>query len=95
MITIPSIMDSFHVIPFLIALFTSYILHQDLNLPSHIKLLLNIPISKHKKVLDCFPCWSFWIGCMTTAVFCFFGFPIYYVTPIAVYMTAVIINKLT
>lgn len=62
-----------------------YCLHQKWNIPYYIKKRIGIHPTKRIKLLDCYPCFSFWIS-----LFCTFE-PL---TASAVFFVATIIDKL-
>lgn len=47
-------------------LFISLILFEAIGLPVMLRNWLNIPFTKRVKILECFPCWTFWIGLFIT-----------------------------
>lgn len=49
-----------------ISLFTAYILHYEINIGYYLRELFNLKHTKHYKLLDCFPCQSFWISLAIT-----------------------------
>jgi hypothetical protein len=51
-----------------LALFLTIILDHELNFGYYIRKLFGIRISKPIKLLDCFPCLSFWVSVIVTAV---------------------------
>lgn len=50
----------------IISLFTSIILLEEISISTRIKLALKISIRKQIKLLDCFPCFTFWISLIFT-----------------------------
>ena len=46
----------------ILALFTSVILHHELNIGYYLRKVTGTRISKPIKPLDCFPCFTFWIS---------------------------------
>jgi len=69
----------------LIGWFVSYILHQELNLPYLIRRLFKMSMTKYVKLIDCYPCVSFWIT---------FGLTWSPLASIGVYLIAVLIDRL-
>jgi hypothetical protein len=51
-----------------LSLFITVILDHELNFGYYIRKLFGIRISKPIKFLDCFPCLSFWVSVIVTAV---------------------------
>lgn len=47
-------------------LFISLFLFEGIGLPVMIRNWFNIPFTKRVKLLECFPCWTFWIGVFLT-----------------------------
>lgn len=61
-----------------LALFITVILDHELNFGYYIRKLFGIRISKPVKLLDCFPCLSFWVSIIITLVTgCDYFVPIY------------------
>jgi len=53
----------------LTSLFISFLLRDDLNIGYYLRKWLGIRISKSIKILDCFPCFSFWISILVSICF--------------------------
>lgn len=49
-------------------LFISLVLFEVIGLPVILRNWLNIPFTKRVKILECFPCWTFWIGVLITLI---------------------------
>ena len=47
--------------------FVAFLIHQEYNLPYRIKKLLRIVPTHYIKVIDCFPCFAFWVTLLITA----------------------------
>ncbi len=73
----------------IITLFCSILLQKEWNISFRIKTLLKKSIAKEIKLLDCFPCFSFWLS--IPVILITHGQPI---DAMAVFVTASIINKL-
>lgn len=69
----------------LLGWFTAFTLHQKLNAPLYVKRILRLRISKYYKVIDCYPCVTFWCTLALT------WSPL---ASIGAYLIAVIIDKL-
>ena len=69
----------------LLGWFTAFILHQELNAPIYIKRLLKMRVSKYYKLIDCYPCVTFWCTIALT------WSPL---ASVGAYLIAVIIDKL-
>lgn len=52
----------------ILSLFITIILDHELNFGYYVRKLLRIRISKPIKILDCFPCLSFWISIIVTVI---------------------------
>jgi hypothetical protein len=64
----------------IISLFVAFIIHQELNFGYYVRKWTGTRISKPIKVLDCFPCFSFWIAAIISI------FTQDYLTPLAVFL---------
>ena len=51
----------------LLGWFVAFLIHQEYNLPYRIKKLLRIVPTRYIKVIDCFPCFAFWVTLIITA----------------------------
>lgn len=51
----------------LLGWFIAFLIHQEYNLPYRIKKLLRIVPTNYIKVIDCFPCFAFWVTLLITA----------------------------
>lgn len=69
----------------LLGWFTAFILHQELNMPFYIKSVLRLRLSKYYKIIDCYPCVTFWIT---------LGLTWSPLASIGAYLIAVIIDKI-
>ena len=69
----------------LIGWFISYILHQEFNLPYLIRMLFKMSMTKYVKLIDCYPCVSFWVT---------LGLTWSPLASIGVYLIAVLIDRL-
>ena len=69
----------------LLGWFTAFILHQELNAPLYVKRMLRLRISKYYKIVDCYPCVTFW---------CTLALTWSSLASIGAYLIAVIIDKL-
>ena len=45
----------------LVGWITAFIIHQEFNMPYRIKRMLKIVPTTYVKILDCYPCFAFWI----------------------------------
>lgn len=63
----------------------TYCLHQKWNIPYYIKKRIGLHVTKRVKLLDCYPCFSFWI-----TLICTFE-PL---TAIVVFFIATVLDKL-
>lgn len=50
----------------LIGWFIGFVLHQKLSLPYHFKRVFNIHVTRNIKLLDCYPCFTFWVTIILT-----------------------------
>ena len=69
----------------LIGWFIAFIIHQEWNYPYYLKNALKLDVSKYYKLIDCYPCQTFWITLLLTF------------SPLAsilAFLVAVIIDKL-
>lgn len=66
-----------------LSFFTAFVLYEDINLSARIKILFKVPLRKNIQVLDCFPCFTFWISVATTIIL-----HQEYYTPMLVFITA-------
>lgn len=62
----------------LLGWFVAFILHQELNYPFYVKKLLKLRVSKYYKLIDCYPCATFWIALLltfspTASILAYFG----------------------
>lgn len=67
----------------IISFFASLFLFEDVNLSARIKILFNIPQRKNIQLLDCFPCFTFWISVTITIIL-----HQEYITPMLVFIIA-------
>ena len=75
---------NFNEVQFITLLFSTFFIHQKWNMNYYIKKLLRRKLTKSITLIDCYPCFSFWLTLIIT-----FN-PI---VAIAVYMAAVIIDR--
>lgn len=75
---------NFNEVQYLVLLFIVYMAHQRFNMPYYIKRLLRLKLTKHYKLIDCFPCVTFW----TTLIITFNP-----LVSVATFLTAVIIDR--
>lgn len=69
----------------IISIFVAYILHQEINIGYRLRILLKLSRTKPYKLLDCYPCFTFWTVLAITQNI---------VLTMACYMIAVVIDKL-
>jgi hypothetical protein len=53
----------------IISVFSSVFLIQDLNISMRFKILFNLPIRNDIKLLECLPCFGFWLSVILTIGF--------------------------
>lgn len=69
----------------IISIFVAYILHQEINIGYRLRMLLKLSRTKPYKLLDCYPCFTFWTALAITQNIAL---------TMACYMIAVVIDKL-
>lgn len=50
----------------LIGWFAGFIIHQELNFSYRVKRLFKLRVTKYVKLLDCYPCFTFWVALAIT-----------------------------
>jgi len=60
-----------------ISLFAALALHQHLMMGQRLREWLKIDDMKPVKILDCFPCWAFWIAVLVTIIIFFIDHGLY------------------
>ena len=64
--------------------FAGFMIHQKFNASYRIKRLFKLKVSKEYKLIDCYPCFSFWLA---------LGLSFSPITALTVYMIAIIIDR--
>ena len=69
----------------IISIFTAYVIHQEINIGYRLRMWLKLSRTKPYKLLDCYPCFTFWTALAITQDL---------ILTMACYIIAVIIDKL-
>ncbi len=64
--------------------FAGFIIHQKFNISYRLKRLFKLKLSKEYKLIDCYPCFSFWLA---------LGLSFNPITALTVYMIAILIDR--
>lgn len=53
---------------YVLSLFIAFFLYWEVNFPFRFKILFKISITRNIKIIDCFPCFTFWITLIVTVI---------------------------
>ena len=73
----------------ILALFLGVVIHKEFNISARIKSMLKIRISKYIKILDCFPCFTWWLSVLISVVMYFISNEIHIFEPLTVFLISI------